>query len=288
MKTNKEMISEVTQQVLSHTSEMRRRKKAFASIAAVLTLFICLTAFAAASGKMSLFSDEWFTAMRQNILNAGDSVDAEDFRVRLEASTDRFSSDENYHVLMNYDTAEKIDQTIEKDGLVFYFDSVVQAEQMKNVRISGSIADADAVYEWQVFDAVYAILSVTVPDGMTDCDVSWKEFVDGYDPFTTLMCMEGDGQYSVQEGNTTWYAVNITDLAAFAGNGLVLVSSFFTGDVGSYEFANEYITADEDGVLSLTDAAPSSAVLFRFTLPKSWADKDVQKQLTEEQCMRKL
>ena len=54
MKTNKEMIADVTEQVIAHNKKQRARRKTAAAVLAVMTVFVCLAVAAGAAGRWAV------------------------------------------------------------------------------------------------------------------------------------------------------------------------------------------------------------------------------------------
>lgn len=286
MKTNKEMIADVTEQVLAHNKKQRARRKTAAAVLAVMTVFACLAVAAGASGiagRWAVLSPEWRDNLIDRAQNAGTADGVEDFKTRRAQSDDILAKDENYFILPDRENEVFINVTQTGGDYIFILESVVPAEQLRNRLVSGSLASGDMVFEWQVSVEYYALVRVSRVDGTAMSDEEdpffhFHRYIEGYNPFMVNMCLEGDGAFTVHDGDTKLYVVNVTKLVAFADRTLVLAP---TDIDGTYD-AQTYLYAAKDEPIVLKDTAPDNVVLLKFDLPDSMVDKQVQKELLKD------
>ncbi len=283
MKTNKEMIAEVTEQVIAHNKKQKARRKTAAAVLAVMTVFVCLAVAAGAAGRWAVFSPEWRDNLIDRAQNAGTADGVEDFKARRAQSDDILAKDENYFILPDRKNEVFINVTQTGGDYIFTLESIVPAEQLRNRLVSGSLARGDMEFEWQVNDEYYAIIRVSRTDGiaMTDGVDPWfhvHRYIEGYNPFFTNMCLEGDGAFTVQDGNSRLYAVRVTQLVIFADRTLVLAP---TDIDNGYDPMND-LYASEDTPIVLKDTAPETTVLLTFDLPDRFADKKAQKEFLKD------
>lgn len=285
MKTNKEMIEEVTDRVMQHDRKVKSKRKVTVSLFAVLTVFICLAVAAGASGianRWAVFSPEWRDNLIDRAQNAGTADGVENFKERRAQSDDILAKDENYFILPDRENEVFINVTQTGGDYIFTLESIIPAEQLRNRLVSGSLARGDMVFEWQVNVEYYALVRISRTDGQPMRDEEggdpffhFHRYIEGYSPFAVNMCLEGDGAFTVMDGDTMIYAVNVTQLVAFADRTLVLCPVDIDGD---YD-CTEHLYAAKDEPITRKDTAPATAVLLTFDLPDSMADKNAQQEL---------
>ncbi len=282
MKSNEEMIFEVTKQIENSRKKQKTRKKII-TVCAVLTVFVCLAVAAGAAGKFAVFSPEWREQLFDSAQNADEAIGVDEFKEQLAASDDIFSKDNEYQVLMNHEKAVAIGISQQGGDYVFTLNSIVPAKWLRNKVISGSLADVENLkFEWQVTDAYFAIFETVRADGqpMTDEDTwfHWHRYVAGYNPWGMNMCLEGAGEYSVYEDGKRLTAVVITDMMMFADHDFV----FAPVDLDArYDTMND-LYADADGTIELKDTAPETVVLLRCKIDDKFADKAAQKEFMKD------
>ena len=288
MKTNKQMIEEVTNAVQMHTAKQKSKRKTALTLVSVLTVFVCLAVAAGAAAKFAVFSPEWRNELIHNAQNAEKAIGVDEFKEKLAASDDMFAKDENYPVLMNYDKAIEIGVSQQGGDYVFTLDSIVPAQWLRNKIVSGSLADVENLkFEWQVTDAWFAIFAISRTDGFpmhegSDPFFHWHRYVAGYNPFMMNMCLEGAGEFSVYEDGKRWTAVVINDMMMFADRDFV----FAPVDLESqYAADNTYLYADAEGTIELKDTAPETVVLLRCKIDDKFADKAAQEEFKKDRFL---
>lgn len=279
MKSNEEMIFEVTKQIENSRKRQKTRKKLI-TVCAVLTVFVCLAVAAGAAGKFAVFSPEWREQLFDSAQNADEAIGVDEFKEQLAASDDIFSKDNEYQVLMNHEKAVEIGVSQQGGDYIFTLDSIVPAKWLRNKVVSGSLADVENLrFEWQVTDAYFAIFEISRADGHpmneeTDPWFHWHRYVAGYNPWGMNMCLEGAGEYSVYEDGKRLTAVVITDMMMFADHDFV----FAPVDLDArYDTMND-LYADAEGTIELKDTAPETVVLLRCRIDDRFADKAAQKE----------
>lgn len=283
MKTNKEMIADVTEQVIAHNKKQRARRKTAAAVLAVMTVFVCLAVAAGAAGRWAVFSPEWREELINSAQNAGTADGVEEFKAKRAASDDILAQDDNYLILPDRDNEVPVNVTQTGKDYTFTLESIMPVEELRNRLVSGSLAHGDMKFEWQVSNEYYALVRVSRVDGTAMSDEEdpffhFHRYIEGYNPFMVNMCLAGDGAFTVHDGDTKLYVVNVTKLVAFADRTLVLAP---TDIDGTYD-AQTYLYAAKDEPIVLKDTAPDNVVLLKFDLPDSMVDKQVQKELLKD------
>ena len=90
MKSNEEMIFEVTKQIEISRKKQKTRKKAV-TVFAVLTVFVCLAVAAGAAAKYAVFSPEWREQLIDSAQNATEAIGVDEFKTLLAASEDKLT-----------------------------------------------------------------------------------------------------------------------------------------------------------------------------------------------------
>lgn len=283
MKSNEEMIFEVTKQIENSRKKQKSRKKLI-TVCAVLTAFVCLAVAAGAVAKYAVLSPEWRDQLVDSAQNATEAVGVDEFRALLAASEDKFSKDTEYKVLMDYENAIEIGVTQQGGDYVFTLDSIVPGQWLRNKVVSGSLADVENLkFEWQVTDAYFAIFEISRADGQpmneeTDPWFHWHRYVAGYNPWGMNMCLEGAGEFSVFEDGKRWTAVVITDMMMFADHDFV----FAPVDLDAQFDPVNDLYADAEGTIELKDTAPETVVLLRCRIDDRFADKTAQQEFMKD------
>ncbi len=289
MKTNNEMISEIITEINIKNTKGRKNKKNLATIIIVFSLILCIGIGAyAAKNHYPIGTKDWFEQLKQNTTYTTGKEVAEQFREKMRNTDDIFSENGVKYgydeVIMNYETSVPVNQIKECGDLVFNFKSITEGDVLRRVVVSGSPVKGTAEYEWQVQKHHFALFEVTRTDGQKFTEENYiafrfLRFVDGYDPFTTNMCLEGiNPEIHVIKDDTVYVAAGITNMLIFAKNDLYLTAVEFNGEFNMFE----HIYASKKGDIILKDNAPENTVMFRFNIDKSFADKKAVKQFVKE------
>ncbi len=281
MKTNNEMISEIITEIDNANTKRRINKKAIATIAAAMSLVVCIgTGAFAARDIFPLFSDEWKEEMHTNITLASGQEAAEQFRERMRNTYDIYSENGvkygHDNVIMHYENSIPVNQIQKSGNFTFNFKSITEAEVLKLV---GSVIQGTE-FEWQVQKHYYALFEITKADGQPftkedNIPFRFLRFIEGYDPYTTNMCLEGEcTQIEIDTDNVLYYAVDITNMLIFAESDLYLTAFELDGKFNIFE----HIYASKKSDIILKDNAPENTVMFSFNIDKSFADKAAVKQ----------
>ncbi|MBR3955754.1 MAG: hypothetical protein IKJ63_09810 [Clostridia bacterium] len=282
MKTNEEMIFEVTKQI-EHSRRKQKSRKKMMTVIAVISVFLCLGIAVGAAAKYAVLSPEWRDQLVDNAQNATEAIGVDEFKEKLAASDDKFSKDEVYPVLMDYENAIKIGVTQQSGDYVFTLDSIVPGQWLRNKVVSGSLANVEELkFEWQVTDAYFAIFEISRADGQpineeTDPWFHWHRYVAGYNPWGMNMCLEGAGEFSVFEDGKKWTAVVITDMMMFADHDFV----FAPVDLDAQFDPVNDLYADAEGTIEIKNTAPETVVLLRCKIDDKFADKAAQQEFME-------
>lgn len=285
MKTNKEMITEIMTEIDTASTKRKTNRKTIAVIAATMSLILCVSTGAfAAKNIFPLFSDEWEEEIRTNITLATGQDAAEQFRERMRNTDDIWSENGvkygHDNVIMRYENSTPVNQVQQSGNLIFNFKSITEAEVL---RLVGSVAQGTE-FEWQVQKHYYALFEITRADGQSftekdNIPFRFLRFVEGYDPYTTNMCLEGDCTHiEIDTDDVIYYAVDITNMLIFADNDLFLTAVDIDGEFNIFE----HIYASKKGDMILKDNAPENSVMFRFNVDKSFADKEAVKQFIKK------
>ncbi len=288
MKTNNEMIAEIMTEIDNSRAKRRINRKAVVIIAAAISLVFCVgTGAFATRYYYPIGSEEWVEQVKQNASNATGEEVAEEFRERMRNTDDIYSENGVKYgydeVIINYETSVPVNQVKECGNFVFNFKSITEGDVLKRVLISGSPMKGTDEYEWQVKKHHFALFEVTRTDGQKFTDENYiafrlLRFVEGYDPFTTNMCLQGVcPEIHVITDDTLYIAVGITNMLIFAESDLYLTAIDLLGEFDIFE----HIYVSKKGDIILKDNAPENSVMFRFNIDKSFADKKAVKKFVK-------
>lgn len=289
MKTNNEMISEIMSEINIENTKRRKNRKTLSTIIIVFSLILCIGIGAfAAKNYYPIGTEEWLEQVKQNAANATGTEVAEEFREKMRNTDDIYSENGvkygHDEVIINYETSVPVNQVKECGDFVFHFKSITEGDVLRRVVVSGSPIKGTAVYEWQVQKHHFALFEVTRADGQKFTEENYVpfrllRFVEGYDPFTTNMCLEGlNPEIYILKEDTLYIAAGITNMLKFAKNDLYLTAIEMDGDFNMFE----HIYASKKGDIILKDNAPENTVMFRFNVDKSFADQKAAKQFVKE------
>ncbi len=284
MKTNKEMITEILTEVENTKAKKRIQGKASAVFIITVSIILCAgIGVFAAKNVYPLFSDKWEEEIRTNIALATNREAAAEFRERMKNTDDIYSENgvKSGHdeVIMHYETSTPVGQIQQSGNLIFNFKSITEGELL---RLVGSAVQTPE-FEWQIQKHYFALFEITKADGQkfTEEDyISFRflRFVEGYDPYTTNMNLEGVCTHiEVDTEDVIYYAVDITNMLIFAEADLYLTAI----DIDAGFNILEHIYAEKKGDIILKDNAPQNSVMFQFNIDKSYADKTAVKQFVK-------
>lgn len=288
MKTNNEMISDIMNEIDNVKNKRRINGKATVILITTMCLVFCIGIGAFATRYYyPIGSEEWLEQVKQNASNATGEEAAEEFRERMRNTDDIYSKNGVKYgydeVIINYETSVPVNQVKECGNFVFNFKSITEGDVLKRVLISGSPMKGTGEYEWQVKKHHFALFEVTRTDGQKFSEENYinfrmLRFVEGYDPFTTNMCLEGVcPEIEIITDDTLYIAVGITNMLIFAENDLYLTAIDFLGEFDMFE----HIYVSTNGDIMLKDNAPENSVIFRFNIDKSFADKKAVKKFVK-------
>ena len=284
MKTNNEMIADIMTEIDNAKNKRRISGKATFVLIATMCLVFCVGIGAfAAKYVYPIFSAEWHEEIKNNITLATGVEAAEEFRERMRNINDVYSEKAvktgHDEVIMHYENSIPVNQMQQSGNLIFNFKSITEAEVL---RLAGSVVQ-ETEFEWQILKRYYALFEISKADGQkfTEAEhvpLRFLHFVEGYDPYTTNFCLEGEcTQIEVDTDNVMYYAVDITSMLIFADYDLFITAVDMDGGFNILE--NIYATKEGDMILK--DNAPENSVMFRFYVDKSFADTKAVKQFVK-------
>ena len=285
MKTNNEMIADIMAELDNASAKKRISGKATAILIVTISIILCIGIGAfAAKLYLPMLSDEWKEELSIKAENADKKETAEEFRERMKNTDDIYSQNGVKHghdeVIMNYESSVPVNLVQKSGELLYSFKSVTEAEVL---RLTGSLV-AGTQFEWQIQKRYFALFEITRADGQTLTEEDYApfrflHFVDGYDPLTTNMALEGECPWiQINTDDVYYYAVDITEMLIFAEHDLYLTAVDMDGGFD----ITRHISTDENGGIMLRDTAPEKSVMFRFSLDKSFGDKKAEMQFIRE------
>ena len=294
MKTNKEMIDSITEEVKRHNKNASVRKKAFITVTATFTLLISLIVGAGATGFFGLATPAYIENLNNRADNAVTTYETEELRQLIEKSDDIYSvaskndNGSNRQILLDYSTSAPVNETVTDGEYIYTFKSITEGKKLNNVVVSGSFFYGTAEFEWQISDSLYALFEITRADGnkITDDNYTYfrnHNYVIGIEPLFAYMTFTNDTIYA-QDDNTYYMAIELDKMCAFAGDEFVIC---FFDDTRNDTFAEDAdprkdIYATEDGIFEIKDHFTRSHALFRFRIDKKYFDKNTFDELKEQ------
>ena len=295
MKTDRQMIDELYIDVQKYDERKKKRSKVRVSvICAVIVMMAFAVSVNAEKIKHAILSPEWFEEYKEQVNDADGAEKIDPFKSEIEKSDDPFvkqALEEGCYILLNGEKETTIDQTVSNGGYDFHFQKIVSGEKLSNKCVSGNPITGTGEFKWVQEKAYFAIFEISRSDGkpMSETDYAyypaWPMYARGYTPYNFIYTLLGSGYvFEVKDEYACRYAVEITDLAAFAGRELTIAA--VNADVVS-EF--DSFALDIDGRLVIqNEASKFPHAIFNFTLDESFADEEFVKQFEAEDPNRIL
>ena len=277
MKSNEQMIKEVTAQVAAVKQQQKKKRT---RIICVLLTFVLLTAVllpaVSASRRFGILDLLRNPAEHIHTVSPPEEVAA--LWEQIRASSDPFSNADPYMgVLLDHESAVKYGDTVESNGFTFAFVETVNGKAILSEVIEGSLADGDMTMQDTIEDKTFAVIEVRRTDGapLSEEDNAlffrFHRLVSGYNPWHICMCLETQA-YLADLSYTDEYCVHlladITGMRIFADHTLALAITDYTVTLGGDVFK-----ADKYGNFAFREEALTSPhALFYFDLPDSLAD----------------
>ena len=293
MKSNEQMITEVTSQVALKRKEIKKRRIRFTAfgITVVLLLTAMIPAVTAArkSTLMDLKRDP-----ASHIERLPDPAEVEALRAQIDAAGDPFSpaGSEN-PVLLDRTSEITYGSTVINHGYVFIFRSLIDGKAILNKTVAGSIFDGDAVTQDTVEYKKYAVVDVMREDGkdLTEEDLQlWfymHRLVAGYEPWSAAFCLACEPytcDLSYADAKTVHYLIDITDMTIFADRTLALALATCEWT----DLDHDVMYANKKGNFAFHEnALQTPHALFYFDLPDSSADADAVKRFEKTHGLTK-
>ncbi len=293
MKTNKEMIENITEEIEKHNKSASVRKKALITVTTIYALLISLIVGAGASNLFKIGTPDYKKQMINSSKNAATTYETEELRQLIEQSDDIYSvasrndKGSNRKILLDYSTSTIINEAVTDDEYIYTFKSITEGKKLDNVVVSGSVFYGTAEFEWQISDSLYALFEITRVDGSKITDDNYTFFrnhnyVIGIEPLFAYMTFTNDTVYA-QTDYTYYMAIELDEMCAFAGDEFVIC---FFDDTRIDEFNEDAnprkdIYATEDGVFEIKDHFTRSHALFRFRIDEKYFDESTLDKLKE-------
>ncbi len=283
MKSNEQMIKEVTAQVAA--VKQQRKKRRTRGICVLLT-FVLLTAvlLPAVSAARRFGILDLLRNPAEHIHTVSPPEEVAALWEQIRAGDDPFSNADPYMgVLLDHENAVKYGDTYENNGLTFTFVETVNGKAILSEVIEGSLADGDMTMQDTIKEKTFAVIEVRRTDGapLTDEDNAlffrYHRLVSGYNPWRIATCLETEA-YLVDVSYRDEYCVHlladITDMLIFADHTLALAVTDYTVTLGGDVFR-----ADKEGNFAFREEALASPhALFYFDLPDTLADPAAAKE----------
>lgn len=295
MKTDKQMIDELYDDVQKFDERKKKKSRIRFSVICAVVLMMALTLFANGERiRNAIMSPEWFEEFKASVNDADGAEQIEPFKAKIEKSDDPFvkqALSEGAYINLFEDDEKVIDQTVSNGGYDFHFEKIVGGEKLINKCVSGNPITGTGKFEWTKEKAYFALFDISRSDGMplTEADYeyypAWAMYADGYTPYKFIYTLLGSGYvFQLIEEYDFRYAVEITNLAAFAGRKLTIapVKAEIVAEGDIFDL-------DAEGRLTIQNSALEAPhALFSFTLDESYADKDFVRQFEAEDPNRIL
>ena len=292
MKSNEQMIAEVTSAVHMRKAERRRQKRRRRILVIVIAVLAVSAVPAVAAARHGSFLD-LFRHPEAHIHQIAPAEEVESLRKEIAASSDPFSHADPYSgVLPDHETAVRYGSTVEDHGLAFTFVEIVNGKAIMNEVVSGSIAGGDITMQDRVEEKTFAVIEVRRADRapLTDAEQElcflWHRLVSGYKPADTSVILMAEPYQLVLEyrdENCIHYLVDLSSMLIFADHTLALAVTdqgtrldgkvFIADQDGNYEFREEKIDTPH--------------ALFYFDLPDAYADPEAVKAFEKQHPMGK-
>ena len=292
MKSNEQMIKEVTAQVAA--VKQQRKKRRTRTICVLLT-FVLLTAvlLPAVSASRRFGILDLLRSPADHIHTVSPPEEVAALWEQIHACDDPFSGADPYMgVLLDHENAVKYGDTVENNGLTFTFVETVEGKAIVSERIEGGLADGDMTMQDTIEEKTFAVIEVRRTDGMPLAEEDnalffrYHRLVSGYDPWRISTCLETEAylvDLSYRDEFCIHLLADISDMPIFADCTLALAITDYTVTLGSDVFR-----ADKEGNFAFREEKISSPhALFYFDLPDSLADAAAAKEYVKSHSVGK-
>lgn len=294
MKTNMEMANEVIMEVIEFNSKKKRfNKKAVMSLVAAVVLVLSL-AVSASAGVGGIFSTQWRNTIKDAIIGADKTEGVEELQNAIAQSDDKFCYEDGCNeMLLDYKDVIEIDKTVTDSGLKFTFDKIVSGKTIRQRRVSGKLSNGTAVFEQYVRDSHFAIIEISREDAgkLTQKDIErifrFGFLVEGYKPYISTMCMEGNCMKKEYDDEYTRYiAIEVTDLMIYADKGLGIAVYVYNENYNIN--IGDKIKETENAGFEFTEKVNGPHAVFNFKVDASYANKKAVKEFDSNNGMIKV
>ena len=292
MKSNEQMIAEVTSAVYMRKAERRRQKRRRRILVIVIAVLAVTVVPTVAASRYGSFLD-LFRHPEAHIHQIAPAEEVEALREEIAASSDPFSHADPYMgVLLDHDTAVLYGHTVENHGLIFRFEEIVNGKAILNEVVSGSIAEGDITMQDTVEEKTFAVVEIRRTDNapLTDAELGqsflWHRLISGYKPADTSFILMAEPYQLVLAYTDAYcmhYLVDITTMRIFADHTLALAVTDH-----AIRLDGKVFIADKDGNFAFREEKIDTPhALFRFDLPDACADPEAVKAFEELHPMGK-
>ena len=277
MKSNEQMITEVTAAVALRRQQINKRKKKAVAVSLSVVILLLLSITAVSAARNGSFLD-LFRHPEEHIHTASPPEEVQALWEQIHASDDPFSQADPYMgVLLNHSSAVPCGNEVESDGLNFTFVELVDGKAIVSERIAGSIAEGEMTMQETIEEKTFAVVEVRRTDNapLTEADRGiffyYHRLVSGYKPADIVMCLTAE-PYLVHLEYADDYCrhllVDVTHMKMFADRTLALALTEHT-----IRLEGDVFTADKEGNFAFREGKIISPhALFYFDLPDSYAD----------------
>ena len=277
MKSNEQMIKEVTSAVALRRQQLQKRRKKTVAVSLSVAILLLLSITAASAARNGSFLD-LFRHPEEHIHTASPPEEVQALWEQIHASDDPFSNADPYMgVLLDHSTAVPCGDQVESSGLTFTFVEIIDGKAIVSERIAGSIAEGEMTVQDTIEEKTFAEIEVRRTDNspLTEADRGvlfyYHRLVSGYKPADIVMCLTAE-PYLVHleyaDDYCRHFLVDVTHMRMFADRTLALALTEYT-----IRLEGDVFTADKEGNFAFREGKISSPhALFYFDLPDSYAD----------------
>ena len=288
MKSNEQMIKEVTACVVQRKQQIKKKRIRYTALGVTFVLLLLTMIPAAfAARKNNIF--DFLRDPASHITNLPTSEEVQALRDEIRASADPFSAAEpDMPVLLDRSTAVPYKETVTSRGYIFAFRSVIEGKAIVYKIVSGSIADGNIVQEETIEKKTFAMVDLMREDGadLTEEDLSlWfyqHRLVSGYEPWSASFCLACEPylyNISYADAKCVHYLIDITDMLIFADHNLAL--AFTTCQWTDLD--QDVIYADKKGNYAFHENMLTDPhALFYFDIPDAYADARTARKYVKE------
>lgn len=286
MKSNEQMIQEVTAQVVQKKKAQKKRRIRIAAFG--ITMLLLLTAMIPAVsasrryGILDLLRDP---ASHTEQLSPPEEVEA--LRAQIEAAADPFAHlDPNMPVLLDYSSAVPSGDTFNNNGYSFVLREILNGKAIVNQIVRGSMTDGEITRQETIMEKTFLIVDVFRQDygKLTEEEKTmWfhaHRLVAGYNPKMIDLSLWTEHLYELNyaDEECIHFLVDISSMLIFADHTLAVA---ITDPLTHLE--SDIFYANKDGEFAFREEALNQPhALFYIDLPESYADQKAVREFIKQ------